>query len=196
MNKPNDKKLDFVHVELKRDTWISSERNIQNASDAIDVIKDMIKDQDREFFCILNLSTKNQVINASIVSIGTMNASLVSPSEVFRTSIVSGAKNIIAIHNHPSGNIQPSIDDNAVTKRLYEAGQLLNVHLLDHIIVGGEQMYSYRNNAAHIFEDDKTGRVKETSFLAEDFKSQLKRLQKESGFDMKHKHDSLGEFTY
>lgn len=73
----------------------------------------------------------------SIVSVGTINASLVSTREVFKTSILSNAASIIAIHNHPSGNITPSKQDRLITEKLYQAGQLMDIELLDHIIVGG-----------------------------------------------------------
>jgi DNA repair protein RadC len=103
---------------------------------------------DREVFAVMNLKTNGQIINLNICSMGTLDASMVSPREVFKSSILSNAASFIAIHNHPSGSLQPSQEDRDVTRRLIECGDLLNIKMLDHIIVAGESahVYSFREH--------------------------------------------------
>lgn len=95
---------------------------------------------------ILNMKNNGQVINMNLVSVGTINASLVIPREVFKSSILANASAIIGLHNHPSGNVKPSKEDMIVTRKLQKCGQLLGIELLDHIIVGGTngKMLSFR----------------------------------------------------
>jgi len=101
---------------------------------------------DREVMCILNLKTNEQPINMSIVSMGSLNAAIISPREVFKSSILSNAASIIALHNHPSGSLKPSKEDKLITKKLAVCGELLNIPLLDHIIIAGEtgERFSFR----------------------------------------------------
>ena len=109
------------------------------------VAGELVED-DREVFCILNMKNNGQVINMNLVSVGTINASLVIPREVFKSSILANASAIIGLHNHPSGNVKPSKEDMIVTRKLQKCGQLLGIELLDHIIVGGTngKMLSFR----------------------------------------------------
>lgn len=82
------------------------------------------------------LNTKNEILSAENTSIGNLNSSIVHPREVFRNAIKKGAAAIIVIHNHPSGNPTPSQNDLDITRRLEEAGQLLGIPVLDHLIIG------------------------------------------------------------
>ncbi|RUS50031.1 DNA repair protein RadC, partial [Kurthia sp. 3B1D] len=90
---------------------------------------------DREIFLVACLSTKNQIQSLHRCHIGSLNASIVTPREVFKTAFLQNAASIIVGHNHPSGNCTPSPEDIDVTERLKEAGELLGVELLDHLIV-------------------------------------------------------------
>jgi len=90
---------------------------------------------------VLLLSQKNRVIGIHTVSIGSLTASVVQPRETFKAAILANAAAIICGHNHPSGDCQPSKEDRAITQRLKEAGALLGIHLLDHVIVGGDGKY-------------------------------------------------------
>ena len=108
-----------------------------------ELFQDFIKDCDREMFCILNLRTKNQVINVNVVGMGTFNSVLVHPREVFKSAILSNASSIILAHNHPSGDQEPSRQDIEVTKRLAEAGNLMGVEVLDHIVVAENRYFSF-----------------------------------------------------
>lgn len=140
--------LDVVKICLVEETPLCEKQKICTAQDAINAISHELSLLDREMFCVLNLKTNGDLINFNIVSMGTLNISLVSSREVFKSSILSNANSIIAFHNHPSGNLEPSECDIAVTKKLYEAGQLLDIHLLDHIIVAGltGNFYSFNDH--------------------------------------------------
>lgn len=89
----------------------------------------------KEHFVVFFLDTQNQIVRKELVSIGTLNASLIHPREVFEPAIKHVASHIIVAHNHPSGSLEPSNEDLAVTKRLGDAGRLLGIQLLDHVIV-------------------------------------------------------------
>ena len=91
---------------------------------------------DQERFVVACLNTKNRVESVVTITVGTLNASLVHPREVFRPAIVEGADSIIVSHNHPSGDPTPSREDHAVTERLISCGELLGITVLDHIIHG------------------------------------------------------------
>lgn len=90
----------------------------------------------KEYFKVLFLNTKNEIISSENTSIGNLNSSIVHPREVFRNAVRKGAASIIVIHNHPSGNPLPSQNDLDITRRLKEAGQLIGIPLLDHLIIG------------------------------------------------------------
>ncbi|MFM9280943.1 JAB domain-containing protein [Paenibacillus jiagnxiensis] len=91
---------------------------------------------DREVFGAVWLNTKNEPVGLEIVSVGSLNAGIVHPRETFKSGILHNAASLIVFHNHPSGNTTPSNEDVQVTKRLAEAGNILGVDLLDHIILG------------------------------------------------------------
>lgn len=138
--------LEVVNIRLVREPSWYSEVPLRKTKDAAELMAREFADYDREVFCILNLASDGKVINMNIVSMGTLNTSLVSPREVFKSSILSNAASIIAVHNHPSGCVNPSKQDKLITQRLREAGGLMDIELLDHIIVGGKnrQYYSFR----------------------------------------------------
>lgn len=91
---------------------------------------------DQERFVVACLDTKNAVQSVVVITVGTLDASLVHPREVFKPAIIEGSSSIILSHNHPSGDCTPSKEDRAVTTRLTEAGELLGITVLDHIIYG------------------------------------------------------------
>ena len=101
-----------------------------------------LKDEAKESFIALHLDGKNRVNCMEVVSIGSLNQSIVHPREVFKTALLSSAAAIILIHNHPSGDTTPSREDMEITKRLKEAGDILGIKVLDHIIIG-EDYYSF-----------------------------------------------------
>ena len=103
-----------------------------------------LQDQPGEVFAILCLSTKHRVIAYHEVSRGTLDATLVHPREVFKAALLANSAAIILCHNHPSGDPSPSADDIQLTRRLVDAGALLGVDVLDHIIVGDGRYYSFK----------------------------------------------------
>ena len=148
--------MDFVHIELKRDTWIQPVMKIQTPNEAVEAVQKLIENLDREELVCIYLATSGRVINAAVCSIGAMDQSTVSPAEIIRTALMTGAKSMILLHNHPSGQADPSKDDFLVTRRMACVGKLVGIQLLDHIVVGDRGMrYSIKENRADLFEIQK-----------------------------------------
>ena len=142
------KSVSVVNVRLVRESSLYSPEPIKTADDVLGLVAKELAAYDREVFAILNLKTNGQIINLNICSIGTLNATMVSPREVFKSCILSNAASFIALHNHPSGSVNPSREDMETTKRLKECGDLLDIRMLDHIIIAGEtgERYSFREH--------------------------------------------------
>ena len=106
-------------------------------NNADDVVKELtdIKDMSKECFVSFLLDTQNQIIARQIISVGTLNTCPVHPREVFREAIRYNSNTIILAHNHPSGSLKPSNEDIDITKRLKEAGEIIGIKILDHIII-------------------------------------------------------------
>jgi len=102
------------------------------------------RDKKKEYFFVFYLDTKNQEIKSEVISIGSLNSSLVHPREVFEPAVKNLAAQIIVAHNHPSGNLQPSQDDIELTKRLVSAGEILGIEVIDHIIFSKEGFLSFK----------------------------------------------------
>ncbi len=108
---------------------------------------------DREHMVVIFLDTKNRPIGRQVVSIGTLNATLVHPREVFKTAVLSNANAVILSHNHPSGSLTPSRDEDEVTRKIARAGVLLDIRLLDHVIVAPDGgYYSYKDNRPDLLD--------------------------------------------
>jgi DNA repair protein RadC len=130
---------------LKLATWIAvrdaeepSPRQITDPAGAAQLALELARaaDDDREHFWVVLLNTKHRYLMHTEVSVGTLNASLVQPREVFGPAVREGAHSILLAHNHPSGDPQPSPEDRELTTRLRECGTLLGIEVLDHVIVG------------------------------------------------------------
>jgi DNA repair protein RadC len=104
-----------------------------------------LRDCDRERFLALCLNTRNELMREVIISMGSLNASIVHPREVFKPALACSAAAIVIAHNHPSGDPSPSREDHEVTRALSEAGTLLDIPLHDHIIIGADSYYSFRD---------------------------------------------------
>ena len=121
--------------ELWRRQFEVGERPIiDSAEKAVELLSD-IRDKKQEYFVSLTLDGANRLIAKRVISIGTLTASLVHPREVFAEAITDRAASIIVAHNHPSGNLEPSQADREVTKRLKDAGELLGIEMIDHVVV-------------------------------------------------------------
>ena len=92
---------------------------------------------------VLYLDSKNKVLKDEIVSVGTLNSSLIHPREVFKTAVKESSNTVILVHNHPSGDPTPSDEDKVITEKLTRAGELLGIKVLDHVIVGKDEHYSF-----------------------------------------------------
>jgi len=105
-----------------------------------------LKDKKKEEFLCLLLDTKNRVIRDEAVSLGSLTASLVHPRETFKNAVRESAAAVIFVHNHPSGDTRPSQEDILLTKRLVQAGEVLGIRVLDHVIVGEGGHFSFRDS--------------------------------------------------
>ena len=131
------KRINIVSIKMvKESSFLYQTRKISSPKDAYEMIKEQLEGLDREQFIIACLNTKNEPTNISVVAVGILNKAIVHPREVFKTAILSNAASIMAFHNHPSGETTPSQQDIQLTNRLYEAGELLGIKLLDHLIIG------------------------------------------------------------
>ncbi|MCK4429179.1 MAG: DNA repair protein RadC [Candidatus Aenigmarchaeota archaeon] len=119
---------------------------IKSAKDVFEYSSQRLLVTDKEQFMILLLDSKNRIIKDETVSIGTLNASIIHPREVFKSAIKESANTIILIHNHPSGDPTPSIEDEKITKILFEAGELLDIKVLDHVIIGDGKYHSFKES--------------------------------------------------
>jgi len=118
--------------------------DIKKPQDVVKAIRARIQDKAKEHFKLILLNTRNKIIGISTVSIGTLNTSLVHPREVFKDAIMHNAASVVLAHNHPSGDIEPSENDLTITKRLVEAGKILGIEVLDHIIVTKAGFFSFK----------------------------------------------------
>jgi DNA repair protein RadC len=115
------------------------------------VFRDLLALEDRierekEHFYVMHLDVRTRVKMVEVVSIGILNSAVVHPRETFRRAIVEGAASIIIAHNHPSGETEPSDEDTKVTKQMFEAGNLLGISMLDHIIFTKDDYFNFKNN--------------------------------------------------
>ena len=117
---------------------------VRSPEDFYKTFKDMAT-LDREVFKTVFLNTRNRIIGSDITSIGTLTANLVHPREVFRRAVVYNAAALIVAHNHPSGDAEPSDEDIKVTTQLKDAGKILGIPLLDHIVIGANAYVSLKN---------------------------------------------------
>ena len=118
------------------------EKIVKNPADIAKYYMEKLKDLKKEHFIAVFLDSKNKIIKDEIISIGTLNSSLVHPREVFKEAIKNSANSIILVHNHPSGNVEPSDEDHRVNKVMVETGDIVGIKVLDHLIVGNGNFFS------------------------------------------------------
>lgn len=130
------KRIAYVKVEMVREKSALYETNVITGPDVVfDIAQKFIGNTDREHLVVLCLDTKHKVTAISTISVGTLNASIAHPREIFKVAILSNSAKIILAHNHPSGDPTPSPEDIALTKRVKEAGTIMGIELVDHVIV-------------------------------------------------------------
>jgi DNA repair protein RadC len=136
------KSLEVREIEYSYD----QRPKINSTDDVVQAIKPMIADLNKEFFIALYLNTKNGILKQEIISIGSLNANVVHPREIFKTACMISASSIIVAHNHPSGDPTPSREDIEITKKLYEAGKMMGIEVLDHVIIGYDRYYGFKES--------------------------------------------------
>jgi DNA repair protein RadC len=144
MKKDNFQKLK-VQVQLVRDRAAKKQVVVENPKEIYKLIKDEIQRWDRERSLAVPLDARNGVIGIDEVACGSVNSSIVHPREVFKAAVLANAVSIVLIHNHPSDDVEPSEDDIEITKRLVEAGKILGIEVIDHLIVSKEGYYSFKD---------------------------------------------------
>jgi len=130
-------------VLVKEGKLPAYESRIRSSANAFTVLQEFMEGSDREVFVVMCLDRKNGLIGLNLVSVGSLSSSIVHPREVYKPAILSNASSVILSHNHPSGDPLPSQEDRALTARLVQAGKVLGVEVLDHVIVGDGRYFSF-----------------------------------------------------
>jgi len=131
------KRVDFVRLQLVREgSLLYRNRRVTQPSDAEAMFRELFGQPDREFFGVLTLDAKNQPTSLFVASVGTISSALAIPRDVYKTAILKNSASVIFCHNHPSGDPTASREDIDITHRLIEAGDIIGIKCLDHIILG------------------------------------------------------------
>jgi DNA repair protein RadC len=151
-DKNEDFHLDQVGIRLVKERTYYSDEPIDSPDKAVKLLANELKDYDREVVAVINMSEQCIPLNINIVSVGSINRSIITPREMLKTSILCNAAKVIMVHNHPSGDITPSRPDIQITDRMNRIYSLMGITLEDHIIIGSDdKYYSFHN---HIYEYD------------------------------------------
>ena len=142
-----------VRLRLSEAEPLYSTESITSPEIAAKVMAEALAEMDREYCCVVNLDGSNHPINFNIVSIGDINHAYVPVQNIFKSAILSNASSIMLLHNHPSGSLNPSKDDIELTRRVIEAGAIMNIPVIDHLIVAGgtAELVSIREEKPEIF---------------------------------------------
>lgn len=134
-----------VEIGRRLSCEVSGPRQVINCpTDIYELLKERMRYYDREHFQAVFLNTKHHVLAVETISVGSLNSSIVHPRELFKNSIKRSAAALVIAHNHPSGDPSPSAEDIAITRRLVEAGNIIGIQLLDHIIIGESSFVSLK----------------------------------------------------
>jgi DNA repair protein RadC len=133
----------FALARRRNESEILSQQKVSSSRDAFEIFHSIIGDLPYEEFWMLILSKANKIIKKVMISEGGVSGTVVDPKKIFKIALDHHSSSLILGHNHPSGNIQPSEADHKITKKIKECGILLDIAVLDHIIVGNEQFYSF-----------------------------------------------------
>jgi DNA repair protein RadC len=117
---------------------------VKTPEDVAGLVQGRLRDKKKEYFLALLLDTRNQLIRVAEISVGSLDSSIVHPREVFKEAVSATAASVIFVHNHPSGDTEASEDDIKLTKRLVEAGEIMGIDVLDHVIIGGKKYLSLK----------------------------------------------------
>jgi DNA repair protein RadC len=141
--------MQFIRIKMVRENqrlFKRFDRKLLSVKDVTAVAEIYFKETDREEVVTFCLDTKNRLTAINQVSVGSLNQSVVHPREVFKSAILANSAAIILAHNHPSGDPSPSSEDDVITKKILQAGKILGIHLLDHVIIADKRHFSYQEN--------------------------------------------------
>ncbi len=127
---------------LSQTKWYS-QKKITSPADVAEIFIPLLRDEVKEQFLVVCLSSANKIIKYEKISIGNLNSSVVHPREIFKAAVENNSASIILIHNHPSENPEPSSEDISITKKLVEAGKIMDIPIFDHIIIAGNSYTSF-----------------------------------------------------
>lgn len=145
--KVSAKRIDIVQVKVvKEKSMLYKNRRVRSPQDAYEIIHEYLGDVDREHFVALHLNTKNEPTCIETVHIGSLNASVVHPRELMKAAIISNSAGIIVAHTHPSDDTTPSPEDIEVTERLVEAGRIIGIDIMDHLILASDSFRSLKES--------------------------------------------------
>ncbi len=122
--------------------WFSN-KPVTSPDDIANIFIPLLRDEVKEKFLVVCLNSANKIIKYEVISTGNLNSSVVHPREIFKVAIENNSANIILIHNHPSGNLEPSMEDIKITKKIVEAGNIFDIKVFDHIITAGKSFTSF-----------------------------------------------------
>lgn len=139
--------LNQVGIRIVKEPPLYSSEPMDSPASAVRLMSELLRQYDRELLCVVNLRNDLKPINVNVVSMGTINGSITHPREILKSAILSNAASIMLFHNHPSGNLTPSVEDINLTDRMAKAGQMLGIPVMDHIIIGNDdRYYSFMEN--------------------------------------------------
>ncbi|MBU0963069.1 MAG: DNA repair protein RadC [Nanoarchaeota archaeon] len=140
--------LSLIEICKRYNTLISGGycSSIKSANDVFNIYRNKFINSKKEYVVVLYLNIHKKIIKQETVSIGILDASLIHPREIFSNAIKENASSIVLVHNHPSGEIEPSEGDKNVTEMIKEAGKIIKINLIDHIIIGNNNYYSFRES--------------------------------------------------
>jgi len=127
---------------LSQAKWFSNQK-VTSPREIADIFIPMLRDDTKERFIVVCLNSSNKIIKHETISIGSLNSSVVHPREIFKVAIDCSSASIILIHNHPSGNPEPSNEDIRITKKVVESGKILDIPVFDHLIIAGDTYTSF-----------------------------------------------------
>lgn len=132
-----------ISRRIQSQSKLFSNKKITSPGDIAGVFIPLLRDELKEKFIVVCLNSANKIIKQETISVGNLNSSIVHPREIFKVAIDSSSASIILIHNHPSGNPEPSNEDISITKKIVEAGKIVDIPVFDHIIIAEEKFTSF-----------------------------------------------------
>ena len=140
--------LDQAAIRMVKEPPLYSEFPLNTPQAVVKLLADIYKDYDREVFTVVNLRPDLKPINLNIVSIGALDQAMAHPREVMKSAILSNASSIMLVHNHTTGSLLPSREDNQITDRMNQICELMGIKLIDHVIIGPrDEYYSFHENS-------------------------------------------------